>query len=105
VTYQYESPPDSPSAEASACIKANSQWVEKVYQVQPAAVEAADAAFEAAMPVLVACLREQGFLDEEDPTADEVRAAIWSVFDYVEEFPGSGVDPTTCPQKAGITDF
>lgn len=103
--YMYESPPDGPSPVASDCITANSRYVEMVYQVQPSSYQASDAAFEAALPILIPCLRKQGFLGPEEPTVDEVHDAIWAVFDYVQEHPDSGIDPTTCPMRANISEF
>jgi hypothetical protein len=103
--YMYESPPDGPSPVASQCVIENSRYVEMVYQVQPSSSEASDAAFEAALPVLIPCLREQGFLGPEDPTVDEVHDAIWAVFDHVVENPMTDIDPMMCPMRAGISNF
>lgn len=103
--YMYESPPDGPSPVASQCVMNNSRYVEMVYQVQPSSSEASEAAFEAALPVLIPCLREQGFLGPEEPTVDEVHDAIWAVFDNVVENPSADVDPITCPMRAGISKF
>ena len=61
---------------AEACIVEHSFWVEMLFQVRPEAVAAQEAQFERAIPSLVACLEEGGYVLPPDPSADEVKHAL-----------------------------
>lgn len=74
VDYVYEG--GLKEAAADTCIKQNSEFVETLYALQPAALEKAASAFDAAMPALILCLKDLGYTVEDDITADELKELI-----------------------------
>ncbi len=91
---------------AEACVNQNSYYIEMLYALQPSTIDAADAAFVAAMPQLVECLRGLGVALDDDVTADELKQLIPLQQDEIgtagEE---SARDRTKCVVEAGITGF
>ena len=75
VDYLFEAPA-SGSPQADACIARHSDVVDTLYVIQPASVEAADAAFEATRDQAVACLAEHGH----PVAASAARAEITQVY-------------------------
>lgn len=67
---------DSSNAVADACYLKTYQWVDMLYQTQPAATEADDAAFSAALPELIACLKAGGVPVDTGSPPDEVKQAM-----------------------------
>lgn len=92
------------TAAADECIHTNSDFVEVLYMRQPIATEARDAAFAAAMPALVECLRGLGHELDEDITADELKE--WFRLEAVEMSTAQSneayQDTFRCVGKAGI---
>jgi hypothetical protein len=74
IDYVYEAGDKEPAAEA--CMKQNSEFIEMLYALQPSALETKDAAFIAAMPGLIQCLRDLGYEVDVDVTADELQDTI-----------------------------
>ncbi len=73
-----------------ACYAKTFQWVDMLYQTQPAATQAQDVAFEEALPELIACLQEGGVPIDSGAPADEVKNAMSTFFN--EHMPKAG-DP------------
>ena len=72
--YVYEA--GDKEAAADACMNQNSAFLESLYALQPSTLEAKDAAFVAAMPGLIKCLRDLGYVVDADVTADELKVII-----------------------------
>lgn len=91
------------SAIADECIQANSNFVEMLYMRQPVAVEAANDAFEAGMPVLIDCLRRLGYEIDDDVTADELKAMLVMQEDDIgTPKEQEAIDRFRCVGEAGI---
>lgn len=71
-----------------ACDAKTFSWVNKLYQIQPAARRAVEAQFEDALPGLIACLREGGVPVDEGSPADEVKQAMFAYMDEHAFKPG-----------------
>jgi hypothetical protein len=67
---------DSMNAVADACYAKTYQWVDMLYQTQPAATQADDAKFDAALPALIACLKAGGVPVDDASPADEVKQTM-----------------------------
>ena len=59
-----------------ACYAKTFQWVDMLYRGQPAAIEARDATFDAALPALIECLQAGGVPVDADAPADEVKQVM-----------------------------
>jgi hypothetical protein len=94
---------------ADACLEQHSYAIEALYQTQPPALAATEASFEAALPQLVACLREGGYLlDVPEPTVAEVKEAILVAMEEVDGLSvpeGEAPFPMSCLDQAGIESF
>lgn len=97
--------PEAPDEVSTACIERNSGAIEAVYQNQPTAT----ARFEAALPQLVACLREGGYLlDVPEPTVADAKEAILVAMEEIDGLSvpeGEAPFPMSCLDQAGIENF
>ncbi len=123
-TFDYRVQSGDEDALMDACEAKTFRWVDMLYQTQPAARRAQDAKFEAALPGLIACLKEAGVPVDDGSPADEVKQAMlafmadhapkpgdpgltmnddgsWS---YDGEYPGQDIVPH-CLSIAGIGGF
>jgi len=79
VNYFYESP-ESGNPVAEVCIRANSEAIEAVYQLQPTSVATKEAHLETQADELARCLEAEGFdVDFAGLTGDELADAIHDV--------------------------
>lgn len=76
LTPQYAYEGGDKTAVAEECIREHSYYVETLYAIQPAAVEANDARFASAMPKIIACLRDMGYEVDDDVTPAELKDMI-----------------------------
>lgn len=94
---------------ADACTALHYEGVSYGFGVQPVATEWADQRLLRATPQLVACIREHGATIADEPTADELRAALFMLrngFEYGEEpVPGDAYEPVDCASAAGIAGY
>ena len=94
---------------ADACLEQHSYAIEALYQTQPLAPAATEASLEAALPQLVACLREGGYLlDVPEPKVAEVKEAILVAMEEVDVLSVPEWEapfPISCLDQAGIESF
>jgi hypothetical protein len=64
-----------------ACDAKTFLWVNRLYQMQPAATRARDADFEDALPGLIACLQAGGVPVDDNSPADEVKQVMFAFWD------------------------
>jgi hypothetical protein len=83
---------------ADACYAKTFPWVYMLYQTQPAATQASDAKFEAALPAQITCLRAGGIPVDDASPADEVKQAMLAVLR--EDAPKAG-DPGVTVNEDG----
>jgi hypothetical protein len=89
---------EADSGVMDACYAKTYQWVDMLYQTQPAATQASDAKFEAALPALIACLQAGGIPVDAASPADEVKQAMLAVLR--EDIPKAG-DPGVTVNEDG----
>ncbi|MGC4174296.1 hypothetical protein [Demequina sp.] len=100
-SYSFEG--EEKTAVADECIHTNSDYVEMLYMRQPSAIEAGLDAFEAGMPVLIACLRRLGYELDDDVTADELKALlVMREEDVGTPREQEALDRFACVREAGI---
>jgi hypothetical protein len=101
-SYAFEG--EQETAVADECIHTNSDYIEMLYMRQPAAMEARDAAFLVAMPLLIDCLEGLGHDIDDDITPDELKE--WFRLAAVEmassDTNDRQADTFRCVGKAGI---
>jgi len=89
---------DQASLILEQCEKSESFFVNYAYQMQPAALEAADAAFESARAEFIQCLEREGVSIDPDSTEDElIRAGADLLVKTMREG-----EPVDCWDQAGI---
>ncbi|MGC4175165.1 hypothetical protein [Demequina sp.] len=105
IRYGFEAPENGPDP-GSQCVNVNSRFVEELYQNQPAAAEAVEQAFIDAMPQLIPCLREDGWLPSSgEPSPDNVKHAIEDGMTAAEDGDAPmESNPMKCVIAAGLTD-
>jgi hypothetical protein len=104
---------DAMLAVADACYLKTFNWVDMLYQTQPAATEADDAEFSAALPELIVCLKAGGVPVDDDSPADEVKQAMSSFMRErmpQADDPDAEVDPAyqvvpDCLLSVGLNGF
>ena len=88
---------DANGAVADACYAKTYQWVDMLYQTQPAGMRAQDAKFDAALPALIACLKDVGVPVDEKSPADEVKQAMLA---FMNEHRPKGDDDWPAAEEA-----
>lgn len=79
-----------------ACFIPHADFVDTVYQLQPAAVDEVTTLIQRGSERIIACLREAGYAIADDPTYDELRSTAY--FAYMGYYP----DDLGAPEPAGF---
>jgi hypothetical protein len=93
---------DAQLAVADACQEKHAYYALYAYQNQPRAAELSDAALEAERPQVIACLRKNGVVVDDDATLDELRLASWDLIRTSDASPGGAVMCTHHMSRPGM---
>jgi len=85
----------------SECERIHYFYIDMLYQIQPASVQAQETEFVAAMPKLIACLDDGGLPIPEDTTADELKHLM---LEDLRAHIGSETDPAASPRAMLVSD-
>jgi len=94
---------------ADACVEGYSFWIQSAFEQQPAGLEEADAEFERARPVIIACLTDHGVNADESMTNAELKELL--IYSEIGLDRSSGQPPPEnwesmgCLDAAGINGF
>mgnify|MGYP006983100759 CR=1 FL=1 len=94
---------------ADACVEGYSFWIQSAFEQQPAGLEEADAEFERARPVIIACLTDHGITADESMTNAELKELL--IYSEIGLDRSSGESPPEkwesmgCLDAAGINGF
>lgn len=94
---------DAQAAAVETCERDESYWINYLYQAQPAARESVEREFNAARPVLIACLNRNNVTPEADATNEDLLYAalrLWE--DTMAVNPDA---PVHCLDEAGVTGY
>ena len=84
---------DEMSRVTRACVTRESEFIEQLYQSQPSYIEAADRAWDQALPQILACLRDNGVVIDDDATRSEVVYAVLTLAGSVHTDDGRALGP------------
>ena len=90
---------------AWSCFERNLNFLDAVYQLQPAAKEATEHMLEAKRGVLTSCLIREGYLTDPNASIDDIRGALDAMLDDPRSETDPLFNPAVCMQEAGISSY
>lgn len=94
---------------ADECVARHYDDVQYAFGVQPHAQEWGDQRLLEARPALVACIRDNGGAIADEPTADELRVALFRLANGVDfgqqPLPADQYEPVDCASQAGVPGY